>query len=368
MKAALPLLLLACISCRTPAPQTDPRAATMTGKAPITVRSSPDGTEVAFGFSFRSTLSSDYRVTPEDCGFVLRTNKEPGITITLPLLPYPCALMFFNEKGTATVNLEGTAADGTGGDFNGEKTFTLGAQEGAVLHVNQNSAFYRGLFTCRGGYGGCTSASSASAPVPAPVSSADLTDFKATEDSNKKLTIAPGYAAIGSHTFPQPVEGSIEFTAGTGDAKIYFSKQGILTTEAAVGTTAKMTGGMILIASATPSFPQGAIPVCDLALTDGTYTVDQCDMASRVRTFALDHGSGIASQVTQGVMTLSVDETVARRDSDNIWTGTNDFTNANIVGTTLSATQKSTAWVAWIALLLAIVALALILLRHKAHA
>jgi len=325
----------------------------------------PDGTEVAFGFSFKSTLNdATYRVQPSDCGFVLRSNRTEGSTWTLPLLPFPCAIMLFNERASpVTVNLEGTAPDGSGGDFNGEKTFTLGEQEGAILHVNQSSAFYRGLFTCRGGYGGCKGGGGTSPAPPAPTSTSDLSDFRATADSNKKLSVAPGSFAIGSYSFPSQTSGSIEFTAGSGPARVYISKLGILTTEASVGTTAKISGGMVLLTASQPTFPPGSIPVASLTLTNATYTLDQSGLASRVRGYAVDAGSGIESRTTQGVIQLSADTTVARRDADNIWTGHNDFTNANVTGFATTGSVQTAIHISWTAISLIIFIIAYLIWR-----
>jgi hypothetical protein len=353
-------------SCKPTTQSTaEPKASSLSGKPPITVRTVPDGTEVAFGFSFRSTLNeATYRVTPGDCGYILRSNRTEGSTWTLPLLPFPCALLIFNEKpGLLTVNLEGTAPDGSGGDFNGEKTFTLSEQEGAILHVNQSSAFYRGLFTCRGGYGGCKgSGGGPPAPLP-PTSTADLSDFKVTQVSNKKLDIAPGSFAIGSYSFPSQTSGTIEFTAGSGVARVYVSKLGILTTEASVGTTAKLLGGMILITSAQPSFPSGSIPIASLTLSNSTYTLDQSNLASRVRGFAIDPGTGLESRITQGVIQLSADTTLARRDADNIWTGHNDFTNANVTGFATTGSVQTAVYISWTAISLIIFIIAYLIWR-----
>jgi hypothetical protein len=132
------------------APQ-PPSNVTITGKPPIVVKS---GTEVNYGFGFRSTISADkYEITVADCGYVLRFSREGPIAVSLPLLPWPCALMLTSIKsGPANVTITQTAPDGSGGDFNGDRAFSLGRHQGAIMHVNQSSAFYRGVHTCRAGY------------------------------------------------------------------------------------------------------------------------------------------------------------------------------------------------------------------------
>jgi hypothetical protein len=58
------------------------------------------------------------------------------------------------KTGPVNVEITQTMPDGTGGDFNGERKFTLGQHHGAIMHINQSSAFYRGVYTCRAGYCG----------------------------------------------------------------------------------------------------------------------------------------------------------------------------------------------------------------------
>ena len=112
--------------------------ATITGSPPIEVTSG----NIAFGFHFRSTISaSTYTVTQEDCGYILRFNNPGSTAVTLPLLKFPCVLMFFSDNaGVTTVTLPA-------GDFNGAKAFTLHSQEGAILSVSSGGKFYRGLAT-----------------------------------------------------------------------------------------------------------------------------------------------------------------------------------------------------------------------------
>ena len=295
------------------------KAASVSGTPPITVGPSGDGISIGYGFNFRSTLNQpEYTVSQQDCGYTLRNGRTEGIVITLPLLTAPCALMLFNERaGLMTVNLQGTAPDGTGGDFNGEKTFALGEQEGAILHLQQAGHFYRGLYTCRGGFGACKgSGGGGTAPPPIAVTStSDLNDFKASSPSNKRLDVAAGSFAIGSYSFPTQSKGSVEFTAGSGKATVYMSKLGILTTEAVVGTTGKTTDQMVLTTASQPQFPPGSIPIAELSLTNGTYVITSSGLASRVRSYALDPGPGISISYTQGVPRISVDATVARSDT-----------------------------------------------------
>jgi hypothetical protein len=136
------------------APQPPPSGATITGKPPIVVKPSSAGTDIAYGFSFRSSITADkYEITAADCGYALRFSRDGPIAVSLPLLPFPCALMLASIKsGPVNVSITQTAPDGSGGDFNGDRTFSLGRHHGAIMHVNQSSAFWRGVYTCRAGY------------------------------------------------------------------------------------------------------------------------------------------------------------------------------------------------------------------------
>jgi hypothetical protein len=113
-----------------------------------------------------------------------------------------------------------------------------------------------------------------------------------------------------------------------------------------------MSGGMVLITASTPSFPPGSIPICDLALDSGTYTVDACGLASRVRGYAIDAGPGINITYTQGIPRISTDATVARTDAPG----------ATTAGATVSKV------VPWIALILALIAICLAIYLKKAAA
>ena len=105
----------------------------------------------------------------------------------------------------------------------------------------------------------------------------------------------------------------------------------MLTTEAALGMSGTVTGQMIILNTAAPSFPPGSIPICDLALNAGKYTIDACGLASRVRAAAFDAGSGINIAYTAGVGKITTDVTVGRVDGTNVWTGANDFRNGSVI-------------------------------------
>ena len=135
----------------SPLPNPTPPPAVLTGKPPIVVR---DGTEVSYGFHFRSTISAEtYEITPADCGYALRFNRNGAVAVSLPLLPWPCALMLTNTNtGPVNVTITQTTPDGSGGDFNGDRSFSLGRHQSTVMHVNQGASFYRGFHACRAGY------------------------------------------------------------------------------------------------------------------------------------------------------------------------------------------------------------------------
>jgi hypothetical protein len=161
----------------------------------------------------------------------------------------------------------------------------------------------------------------------------DLGDFKHTVTSSTRLDIASGRAGANGYTFPAPIGGFVNFTGGSGDAKVFVRlSDGQLVTQATTGITASVGGQMILENVATPAFPLlGAIPICDLAVSSGTYTVDQCGLANVNRGVSLQSGSGITLSATgTGTITVAKASTVPETNTTNTWTNTNDFSAATV--------------------------------------
>ena len=227
----------------------------VTASLPIVAGGTPDNITLNFGFNFTSTVTGNYTVVKEDCGYIKRFNSTGPLAVALPRLAWPCVLIFFNDNtGPVTV----TPAEV---DINGDKSVVIQNQEGLLLSMHAGNAFWRGLYTTgrvQSGTGQPASARCSAAGVgqvyvrtdakatssslfvcaqtgqgiyawelvsgaipptgaieARPTGYSDLTDFKATADSTTRLTITPGMAAIGSYSLPAAAGGTVTFTAGT---------------------------------------------------------------------------------------------------------------------------------------------------------
>lgn len=331
-----------------------------TGSLPIVTGGTLTDPTVKFGYNFTSTITAaTYTVVAGDCGTIKRFFNATGVAVSLPLLAYPCVILFFNDNvGPAVI----TASSG---DINGDTTLVLQSQEGASLSLHQGVAFWRGitvtgrvqsgtaspaaarcnesteagqlyvrtdaaaadssLYVCAnngvgtyawegpiGGAGGGGGASQFS----------DLTDFKATATSGSTLTIAPGLAAVGNYAYPTSIGGAITFSGGTGSAVVFLDETGTLITQAATGITqSALTGQMTFQNASTPTIPETAVPICHLAVSAGTYTITTCGEATRVRNSANKAGNGLIKTVSNGVSVFAVDPAVVCLTTGNCTSG-----------------------------------------------
>jgi hypothetical protein len=147
--------------------------------------------------------------------------------------------------------------------------------------------------------------------TPPPISYATLSDFQqqaVAQASTSQFCVQPGLLAIGNYALPAPVGGCVTFSGGSGDAKIYVAEDGKLVAAVTAGIVISAeTGQMTHTDVATPEFPDSSVPICDLTVTNGAYTVDQCGLASRVRLGVLHAGIGLKKTTSAGISRIEVD-------------------------------------------------------------
>jgi len=158
------------------------------------------------------------------------------------------------------------------------------------------------------------------------VSRNDLSDLVPTVNGNV-VTISAGKARIGNQTYAIS-QGTVTFSAGSGDCKTFVSEQGALTTECAGGITGTAGGSMTLANVGTPAFPAGSIPLANLTLSSGTPSLDS-DQRAAISTKALQAGSGISLSDNGGITSIATDSTrIPTLAGANSFSGENDFSGA----------------------------------------
>lgn len=150
-------------------------------------------------------------------------------------------------------------------------------------------------------------------------------DFTPTISGNS-VTVGAGSAGFGNYTCPDGIEtGTVTFTAGTGDAKIFIDRQCLLTTHASTGITATTSGTMVFANTSVPVYPLGSKPIADLTVVSGVPSIDRDDRAL-FSTTPLEEGSGIKFTVANGNIRIETDPAeTPRLGGANIWTSENDF-------------------------------------------
>ncbi len=186
-------------------------------------------------------------------------------------------------------------------------------------------------------------------PAPGVGATVNLTDFEPTVATDT-VTIKAGRARIGNYAPVEIAQGTAQFTAGTGNAKIFIDQNNNLVCHMATGITATVTGPLTCSNVATPTFLANSIPIANLTVTSGPMAVA---LTNDYRAFfsnrGVSAGTGMSITDAGGVATIGVDTaSVMLLGGTNAPTGSMDLTgtsaltiNAEATGTTLTTVSKT---------------------------
>lgn len=158
------------------------------------------------------------------------------------------------------------------------------------------------------------------------LSADSLADLVPTASGNV-LSVSAGKARIGNRTY-HIGPGTLAFSAGSGDCKVFVSEQGVPTTQCAAGIAGSAGGSMTFGNVGTPGFPAGSIPLADVTLSNGIPALDS-DLRAVISTKALAAGPGVSVTDSEGIAILATDSTqIPTFSGANRFTGENDFSGA----------------------------------------
>lgn len=151
---------------------------------------------------------------------------------------------------------------------------------------------------------------------------APFDDFQPTV-TGRGLTVAAGRARIGNYVPVTIDRGTVTFTSGTGDVKVFIDSSNNLVCHMQTGIVANASGAMACSNVSRPTYPANSIPVADLTVNNGTPSIDSDDRAF-LTTRGVSAGTGISIADAGGVASIGIDTATIPQ----LGAGSNDFTGA----------------------------------------
>jgi hypothetical protein len=139
-------------------------------------------------------------------------------------------------------------------------------------------------------------------------------DFQSAVNG-QMLTIAEGRARIGNYVPVVIATGSVTFTSGSGNVKVFIDSSNNLVCHMQTGIAASTSGALTCSNVSTPTYPANSIPIANVTVTDAVPSLTSDDRAF-LTTRGINDSGGLASI---GIDTATVPQLGA---------GSNDFTGA----------------------------------------
>jgi len=149
-----------------------------------------------------------------------------------------------------------------------------------------------------------------------------LTEFQPTANS-RVLTVAAVWARIGNYVPVVIAAGSVTFTSGSGNVKVFIDSSNNLVCHMQTGIAASTSGALICSNVSTPAYPANSIPIANVTVTGAMPKLTSDDRAS-FTTRGVAAGTGIRILDSGGVASIGIDTATVPQ----LGAGSNDFTGA----------------------------------------
>ena len=149
-----------------------------------------------------------------------------------------------------------------------------------------------------------------------------LNDFQASVNGSM-LTVAEGRARIGNYVPVVIAAGSVTFTSGSGNVKVFIDSSNNLVCHMQTGIAASTSGALACSNVSTPAYPANSIPIANVTVTGAVPSLTSDD-----RAFLTNRGvsaaTGISINDSGGLASIGIDTATVPQ----LGAGSNDFTGA----------------------------------------
>ena len=149
-----------------------------------------------------------------------------------------------------------------------------------------------------------------------------LNDFQ-TAVNGQALTVAEGRARIGNYAPVVIASGSVTFTAGSGNVKVFIDSSNNLVCHMQTGIAASTSGALVCSNASTPAYPANSIPIANVTVTGGVPSLASDDRAF-FTTRGVSAATGISINDSGGLASIGIDTATVPQ----LGAGSNDFTGA----------------------------------------